>query len=52
MEIYKYTCRKNINVRNVKEYVKKVNIYMKNHKIASNRNVNKDTNKPNKKKNI
>ena len=40
--------KKNINVKNVKEYVKKVNIYIKNHKVTSNRNVNKD--KPNKEK--
>ena len=31
-------------------YVKKVNIYIKNNKVISNRNVNKDTNKPNKEK--
>ena len=39
-------------MKNVKEYVKKVNIYIyiKNHKVTSNRNVNKDTNKPNKEK--
>ena len=36
--------------RDVKEYVKKVNIYIKNDKVASNRNINKDTNKPNKEK--
>ena len=30
--------QKNKNVKNVKEYVKKVNIYTKNHKIISNRN--------------
>ena len=41
---------KNINAKNVKEYVKNVNIYIKNHKVTSNRNVNKDTNKPSKKK--
>ena len=34
----------------MKDYVKKVNIYIKNHKVTSNRNVNKDTNKPNKEK--
>ena len=44
--------QKNINVQNVKEYVNKVNIYIKNDKITSNRNVNKDTNKPNKEQNI
>ena len=37
-------------MKNVKEYVKKVNIYIKNNKVTSNRNVNKDTNKPNKEK--
>ena len=40
--------QKNINVKNVKESVKNVNIYIKNHKVTSNRNVNKDTNKPSK----
>ena len=34
----------------MKEYVKKVNIYMKNFKVTSNRNVNKETNKQNKEK--
>ena len=42
--------QKNINVKYVKEYVKKVNIYMKNFKVTSNRNVNKETNKQNKEK--
>ena len=42
--------QKNINVKTVKEYVKNVNIYIKNHKVTSNRNVNKDTNKPSKEK--
>ena len=37
-------------MKNVKEYAKKVNIYIKNNKVTSNRNVNKDTNKPNKEK--
>ena len=37
-------------MKNVKEYVKKVNLYIKSHKVPSNRNVNKDTNKPNKEK--
>ena len=32
-----------------KEYVKKVNIYIKNYKVTSNRNVNKEANKRNKK---
>ena len=36
--------------KNVKEYVKNVNIYIKNHKVTSNRNVNKDTNEPSKEK--
>ena len=41
MEIYKYICsmQKNENVENVKEYIQKVNIYIKNYKITSNRNV-------------
>ena len=39
-----------MNAKNVKEYIKKVNIYIKNHKVTSNRNVNKDTNKPSKEK--
>ena len=42
--------QKNINVQNVEEYVKKVNIYIKNYKITSNRNLNKETNKPKKEK--
>ena len=46
MQIY---TKKNINVRNVKEYIKKVNIYMKNYKVTSTRNVNKEINKQNKK---
>ena len=37
-------------MKNVKEYAKKVNMYIKNHKVISNRNVNNDTNKPNKEK--
>ena len=43
--------QKNINVKNVKEYVKNVNIYIyiyKNYKVTPNRNVNKETNTPNK----
>ena len=36
---------KNINLKNVKEYLKKVNIYTKKFKVTSNRNVNKETNK-------
>ena len=35
--------QKNKNMKNVKDYVKKVNIYIKNCKVTSNRNV-----KPNK----
>ena len=42
--------QKNTNVQNVKEYVKKVNIYIKNYKITSDRNLNIETNKPNKEK--
>ena len=45
IQIYMY---KNINVKNVNEYVKKVNIYIKNYKVTSNRNINKETNKQNK----
>ena len=39
--------QKNINVKNVKECVKKVNlyIYVKNYKVTSSRNVNKKINK-------
>ena len=37
-------------MKNVKECVKKINIYLKNYKVASNRNVNKKTNKWNKEK--
>ena len=33
--------QKIINVKNVKEYVKKLNRYIKNYKVTSNRNVNK-----------
>ena len=35
---------KNINLKSVKEYVKKVNIYIKRYKVTSNGNVNKETN--------
>ena len=42
--------QENINLKNVKEFVKKVNIYIKSYKFTSNGNVNKDTNKPNKEK--
>ena len=31
-------------MKNVKEYVKKVNIYLQNSKVTSNRNVYKETN--------
>ena len=44
--------QKNIKVKHVKEYVKKVNVYIKNYKVTSNRNVNKETNKQNKRKYI
>ena len=37
--------QENVNVKNVKEYVRKVNIYIKNYKVTSNRNVHKKTNK-------
>ena len=33
----------NINLKNVKEYLKKANIYTKKFKVTSNRNVNKET---------
>ena len=39
---------KNINMKNVKDYVKKVNVHIKNYKTISNRTVNKETNKENK----
>ena len=39
-----------MNVKNVKEYAQKVNTYIKNHRVTSNRNVSNDTNKPNKEK--
>ena len=42
--------QKNINAKNVKGCAKKVNIYLKNYKVTSNRNVNKETNKQNKEK--
>ena len=42
--------QKNINVKNVKECVNKENIYMKNYKITSNKNINKETNRQNKEK--
>ena len=35
-------------MKNVKEYVRKVNIYIKDYKVTSNRNVHKKTNKRNK----
>ena len=41
--------QKNINVKNVKEYEEKVNIYIKNYKVTSNRNINKEINKTKKK---
>ena len=37
-------------MKNVKECAKKINIYLKNYKVASNRDVNKETNKWNKEK--
>ena len=49
-EILQIHIKKNINVKNVKGYVKKVNVYMRNYKVQSNRNVNKETNKQNKEK--
>ena len=55
MKIYKYEIlqihiQKNINVKNVKEYAKKVNVYMRNYKVQFNRNVSKEINKQNKEK--
>ena len=52
MEIWKYKIfkQKNINLKNVKKCVKKVNIYMKNYKVTSNRNIYRETNKQNKEK--
>ena len=44
--------QKKVNVKNVKEYVKKVNVYIKNYKVTYDRNVNKETNERNKRKNI
>ena len=42
--------KKKVTVKNVKEYVKKVNIYIyKNYKVTLNRNANKEANKRNKK---
>ena len=41
--------QKIINAKNVTEYVKKVNRYIKNYKVTSNRNVNKETNQTKKK---
>ena len=35
-------------MKNVKEYAKKVNVYIKNYKVTSKRKVNKETNEPNK----
>ena len=47
MKIYSYE-----NKKNVKECINKLNIYMKNYKVISNRNVNKKINKQNKEKYI
>ena len=52
MQICKYGniriyLQKNINIKNVKECVKKVKIYM-NYEVTFTRNVNKETNKQNK----
>ena len=54
IQIWKYANIhvENINVKNVKEYVKKVNVCTKNYKVTSNRNVNKETNNQTKKKYI
>ena len=40
-ENIKIYTQKNVNVKNVKEYVRKVNIYIKDYKVTSNRNVHK-----------
>ena len=37
-------------MKNVREHVIKVNLSIKNYKVTSNRNVNKETNKRNKEK--
>ena len=37
-------------MKKVNEYVKKVNIYIKNYKMTSNRNINKESNKPKQRK--
>ena len=42
----------NIDVKNVKSMSENKYIYIKNHKATFNRNINKDTNKPNKEKNL
>ena len=47
-ENIKIYTQKNVNVKNVKEYVRKVNTYIKDYKVTSNRNVHKKTNKRNK----
>ena len=44
--------QKIIDVINVKECINKLNIYMKNYKVISNRNFNKKINKQNKEKYI
>ena len=38
-------------MKKVNEYVKKVNIYIKNYKVTFNRNINKESNKPKQRKN-
>ena len=48
-EIWKYLNIHEENMKNVKECIKKLkSTYMKNYKVTSNRNVNKETNKQNK----
>ena len=37
-------------MKNKKEYAKKINIFIKNYIVTSNRNVNKETNEQNKEK--
>ena len=52
IQIWKYTNVHvvNIDVKNLKEYVKEVNVYIQNYKVTSNRNICKETNKRNNEK--
>ena len=49
VHVEKYRCQKR---KRVLLYIKNVNIYIKNYKVTSNRNVNKETNTQNKEKYI